>query len=51
MGLCDDMKVVEPIPGGGWYTRLLAPVLAFRNDLNFDVTGNTDRFTLKFVKQ
>ena len=27
-GLRDDMRVLELIPGGGWYTRLLAPVLA-----------------------
>ncbi|MEH6517079.1 MAG: methyltransferase [Halioglobus sp.] len=27
-GLRDDMTVVELIPGGGWYTKLLAPVLA-----------------------
>ena len=27
-GLRDDMTVVELLPGGGWYTRLLAPVLA-----------------------
>jgi len=27
-GLRDDMKVIELIPGGGWYTKLLAPVLA-----------------------
>ena len=27
MGLKDDMKVVELIPGGGWYTKLLAPTL------------------------
>jgi len=26
-GLRDDMKVVELIPGGGWYTKLLAPVV------------------------
>jgi predicted methyltransferase len=26
-GLRDDMKVVELVPGGGWYTKLLAPVL------------------------
>ena len=24
-GLKDDMKVLELIPGGGWYTRILAP--------------------------
>jgi predicted methyltransferase len=27
-GLRDDMKVVELLPGGGWYTKLLAPVLS-----------------------
>ncbi|MCF6225808.1 MAG: hypothetical protein L3J22_05825 [Xanthomonadales bacterium] len=27
-GFRDDMTVVELIPGGGWYTKLLAPVLA-----------------------
>jgi predicted methyltransferase len=28
MGFRDDMKVVELLPGGGWYTKLLAPTLA-----------------------
>jgi predicted methyltransferase len=27
-GFRDDMRVVELIPGGGWYTKILAPVLA-----------------------
>jgi len=27
-GLRDDMKIVELLPGGGWYTKLLAPVVA-----------------------
>lgn len=27
-GLRDDMRVLELVPGGGWYTRLLAPTLA-----------------------
>jgi predicted methyltransferase len=27
-GLRDDMKIVELIPGGGWYTKILSPVLA-----------------------
>lgn len=31
-GLRDDMKVVELIPGGGWYTRLLAPALREKGD-------------------
>ena len=26
-GLRDDMRVVELIPGGGWYTKILAPVV------------------------
>jgi len=26
-GIRDDMKVLELIPGGGWYTKLLAPAL------------------------
>ena len=26
-GFRDDMKIVELLPGGGWYTKLLAPVL------------------------
>jgi len=28
VGLEDDMSVLELLPGGGWYTRVLAPVLA-----------------------
>jgi predicted methyltransferase len=27
-GVKDNMRVLELIPGGGWYTRILAPVLA-----------------------
>ena len=27
LGLKEDMRVLELMPGGGWYTRLLAPVL------------------------
>ena len=27
-GLRDDMRVLELVPGGGWYTKVLAPVLA-----------------------
>ena len=28
LGLRDDMHVLELFPGGGWYTKILAPVLA-----------------------
>ncbi len=27
-GLRDDMKIIELLPGGGWYTKLLAPTMA-----------------------
>ncbi|MBT8092851.1 MAG: methyltransferase [Gammaproteobacteria bacterium] len=33
MGLRDDMRVLELFPGTGWYTKLLAPVLADRGSL------------------
>jgi predicted methyltransferase len=32
-GMKDDMRVLELIPGGGWYTRVLAPVLAENGEL------------------
>ncbi len=31
-GLRDDMRIVELMPGGGWYTRLLAPVMAEKGE-------------------
>ncbi len=40
-GLRDDMKVVELIPGGGWYTKLLAPTLKEKGD--FAVAYGTSR--------
>jgi len=40
-GLRDNMKVVELIPGGGWYTKLLAPVLAEKGD--FYIAYGTSR--------
>lgn len=32
-GLKDDMRVLELFPGGGWYTRVLGPVLAENGEL------------------
>ena len=32
-GLRDNMTVIELIPGGGWYTKLLAPILAANGKL------------------
>jgi len=31
--LTDDMRVIELLPGGGWYTKLLAPVLRENGEL------------------
>ncbi len=31
-GIQDDMSIVELIPGGGWYTKLLVPLLAEKGD-------------------
>jgi len=33
LGITSDMKVLELIPGGGWYTALLAPALADKGQL------------------
>jgi len=33
-GLRDDMRVLEIIPGGAWYTKLLAPALRERGELH-----------------
>jgi len=40
-GMTDDMRVLELLPGGGWYTRVLAPVLAENGKLY--VAIGTDR--------
>lgn len=34
LAIKDDMKVVELIPGGGWYTKLLAPLLKEKGDFS-----------------
>lgn len=48
-GLRDNMKVVEFIPGGGWYTKLLAPTLAEKGEY-FAALG-TSRIKDKLTKQ
>lgn len=46
-GLRDDMKVVELIPGGGWYTKLLAPVLAENGEFTIALgTGRVEEALL-----
>jgi predicted methyltransferase len=31
-GLRDDMKIIELVPGGGWYTKILAPVVSEKGE-------------------
>ncbi len=46
-GLKSDMKVIELLPGGGWYTKLLAPTLA--EDGQFFVALGTGRVAKNVV--
>jgi predicted methyltransferase len=46
-GLRDDMKIVELIPGGGWYTKLLAPVM--REDGEYYAALGTSRVSKNVV--
>lgn len=39
-GMKDNMRVLELIPGGGWYTRVLAPVLAENGKLYVAIGTN-----------
>jgi len=48
-GLQDDMKVVELLPGGGWYTKLLAPVLAENGE--FYIALGTSRVSESLLGQ
>lgn len=45
-GLEDDMRVLELLPGGGWYTRVLAPVLADEGKLYVAIGTDTVRNTV-----
>ena len=46
-GLRSNMKVIELLPGGGWYTKLLAPVLA--EDGDFFVAVGTGRVSKTLI--
>jgi predicted methyltransferase len=48
-GLRDNMKVVELLPGGGWYTKLLAPVMAENGE--FYVALGTGRVKERLLGQ
>jgi predicted methyltransferase len=45
-GLNDDMRVLELLPGGGWYTRVLAPVLAENGQLYVGIGTSTIESTV-----
>lgn len=42
-GITEDMRVLELFPGGGWYTKLLAPALADKGKLYTAFTGSSIR--------
>ncbi|NQZ79721.1 MAG: class I SAM-dependent methyltransferase [Colwellia sp.] len=46
-GIQEDMKVLELIPGGGWYTSLLAPALKDKGQLYLGVAGGIKETLLK----
>ena len=48
-GLRDDMKIVELLPGGGWYTKLLAPVVA--EDGEYYAAVGTSRISESLIGQ
>jgi predicted methyltransferase len=53
-GLLDDMTVVELAPGAGWYTEVLAPVLAERGHLRVtmvDPNGDPNDYNVKRAKE
>ena len=45
-GLRDNMRVVELLPGGGWYTRVLGPVLADNGKLYVSIGTDTVESTV-----
>lgn len=45
-GLRDDMRVIELLPGGGWYTKLLAPTLRDNGELYVAIGVNNVRENL-----
>lgn len=45
-GLEDDMRVLELLPGGGWYTKILAPVLRENGKLYVAIGTNSVRNNL-----
>ena len=45
-GLRDDMRALELLPGGGWYTKLLAPVLREKGALYLAIGGERLQGTL-----
>ena len=53
-GVREDMTVLELWPGGGWYTSILAPVVADKGKLvvtNMDANGPPDDHATQMAKQ
>jgi predicted methyltransferase len=54
MGLRPDMTVIEVGPGEGWYTEILAPVLANKGKLlvtDYDPAGPEDKGTTLYARR
>jgi predicted methyltransferase len=47
-GITEDMKVLELVPGSGWYSRLLTPALAEKGEFHVGVgTGRFEKLQAK----
>lgn len=51
LGLRDDMRVVELMPSGGWFTKILAPVLAEKGELYVAIGTRQIESLIKQVPQ
>lgn len=45
-GIEEDMRVLELVPGGGWYTKILGPYLSNEGQLYLALGANPDRLKL-----
>jgi len=46
-GIKKDMRVVELLPGGGWYTKILGSYLSEEGELYLSMRANPDRLNLE----
>ena len=51
LGLKNDMTVVEMLPGGGWYSKILGPVLADKGQLYLAIGASRVDLSLKSMSK